>query len=809
MAERVDILIAGAGPAGLSAALRAQQAGLSYLLLERSDHLADTVYCYQKRKHVMAEPAPIPQRGELPFEAGSRESILAAWNEAAKRAALRVKFGEELQGLDRDRDGFRVKTGRGEHLAESVVLAIGTQGNPRPLGAPGEELPLVSTRLVDPDDYVDRSIVVVGAGDSALEIALALCERNQVYLVVRKAEIVRPKEALYRDLLKKQAARQIEILYSTQVKRVLPGRIELRGAQADLELPVDQVFLKIGTQPPRKLLEGFGVQFTSPDAEAKPVLSERYESTVPGLFVIGATTGRDLIKLGINQGWEVVEHLLGHDVEPADEAVLRGVLPFWQGTVRQRIVTAMEEIPLFGAVAEPSADDEADDRTAAARLAASGESLRETFLSAQAHRYRDGEVILQQNDYTDSVLAVVSGSVEIRRTAEDGTESRAAVLTAGNFLGEMGLISGRRRNATAVAVGPSELLEVPRKAMLKLLYSAPRVKRLVDEAFLLRALQNYLPPRVPVGDLWRLVAKAKVETFDRDQVVFKEGDAGEAFYLLRSGQVKLSKKSGDREVIVTYLVAGNFFGEAALVGDEPRSVNVTTIFPCELVRIDRADFAAFASQFPGLRPQIEARLEAQRLATLREEATPGAGRVLGELIREEVVMGTDTLLIDEHLCVRCNNCIRACEDVHEDGQARLSLTGVKFANVLAPNSCWQCANPLCMLDCPPDALYRDARGEIHIKENCIGCGNCESNCPYGNIFMVHPKERPSLFGWVKSLFGGGEESNRTVAVKCDLCSSLPGGPACCRSCPTGAAIRVKPEEYQQTAERLIAAGGGH
>jgi Fe-S-cluster-containing hydrogenase component 2 len=115
-----------------------------------------------------------------------------------------------------------------------------------------------------------------------------------------------------------------------------------------------------------------------------------------------------------------------------------------------------------------------------------------------------------------------------------------------------------------------------------------------------------------------------------------------------------------------------------------------------------------------------------------------------------------------------------------------------------------------MLDCPPDALYRDARGEIHIRDNCIGCGNCESNCPYGNIFMVHPQPRPSLFGWIKSLFDeeAAASSDRTVAVKCDLCASLPGGPACCRSCPTGAAIRVKPADYKRTVERLIAAGGG-
>jgi CRP-like cAMP-binding protein/thioredoxin reductase len=806
MGERFDLLIVGAGPAGLSAALRAHAADLSYLLLERSDHLADTVFCYQKRKHVMAEPGQIPLRGELPFAAGSRESLLGGWNETARRAGLNVRFGEELQELERRHDGFLARTRGHEYAARAVVLAIGTQGNPRRLETPGEDLPHVSTRLVDPDDFADKSIVVVGAGDSAIEIALALCERNQVYLVVRKPEIVRPKEALYRELVKRQANRQIEVLYSTNVKRILPGRIELRSAHADVELAADQVFLKIGTQPPRKLLEGFGIELASPDAEAKPVLSERYESSVPGLYVIGATTGRDLIKPGINQGWEVIEHLLGRHVEPADEEVLKKLLPFWPGTVRQRIVQAMEEIPLFGQVAEECGDDPAG----AARLAAAGEGLREVFLRVVPRRCADGEVIMRQNDYTDSVLAVVAGAVEVRRRAENGSESLLAVLTAGSFLGEMGLISGRRRSATAIAVGETDLLEIPRKAMLALLYSAPRVRRLVDETFLLRALQNYLPAQIPVPDVWRLVAKARVTACDKNQEVFREGDPADGFYLLRSGQVKLTKRSGDREVIVTYLVGGNFFGEAALLGDQPRSVTVTAIFPCELVRIDRADFTAFAAQFPGLRPQLESRLDAMRMATLKEEATPGAGRVLGDLIREEVVMGTDTLLIDENLCVRCNNCIRACEDVHEDGQARLSLTGIKFANVLAPNSCWQCADPLCMLDCPPDALYRDARGEIHIKDNCIGCGNCESNCPYGNIFMVHPQPQLSLLGWVKSLFAEeAAASDRTVAVKCDLCADLPGGPACCRSCPTGAAIRVKPEEYQSTVERLIASTGGH
>ncbi len=173
-------------------------------------------------------------------------------------------------------------------------------------------------------------------------------------------------------------------------------------------------------------------------------------------------------------------------------------------------------------------------------------------------------------------------------------------------------------------------------------------------------------------------------------------------------------------------------------------------------------------------------------------------------------MGTHSLMIDDHKCVRCNNCIRACESVHEDGQARLSLTGIHLYNLLAPNSCWQCENPMCMLDCPPDALVRDPRGEVYIKSNCIGCGNCEKNCPYDNIFMVHPEKKTGVWSWLVSLFADEdpeEEFERTLAVKCDLCREIKGGPACVRSCPTGAAIRVTPEEYRTTLEELVVSGG--
>jgi CRP-like cAMP-binding protein len=392
-----------------------------------------------------------------------------------------------------------------------------------------------------------------------------------------------------------------------------------------------------------------------------------------------------------------------------------------------------------------------------------------------------------------------------------------ATLRAGNFFGEMSLISGRRRNATAIARGRVRLIEIPRKAMLKLMATDAAVKNMVDKAFLIRAFQGYLFPELSEAVLWSLVGKARIERLERGKTLFSEGDPGDALYLIRNGQVKISKLSAGKELVLSYLVAGNFFGETALLPDAPRTATVTAIFPTDLIRLDRTDFDSFLAEHRELAAGFAGKLEERRIASLVAEAMPSSGSVLSDLIRQEVVMGTQALFIDEHKCVRCGNCLSACEGVHADGQARLSLTGIKFYNLLAPNSCWQCENPLCMTDCPPDAIARDPRGEVFIRSNCIGCGNCERNCPYGNIFMVHPKAPPSLFGWLLSMFGGGTESaahaaapddaGRTVAVKCDLCREIDGGPACVRSCPTGAAIRLEPGEYQQRLAELVVRSG--
>lgn len=789
--ETVDIAIVGAGPAGLAAAAHAAKLGLRYVAFERSRHLADTIHCYQKNKLVMAEPALVPTRSELPFVAGSREQILEAWALYAAQASLNIEVSTEVLGIQRVGALLHVRTSQKTVQAQRVVLALGTQGNPRKLGVPGEDLPHVVDRLVDPAAYQGEDIVVVGAGDSALEIALALCERNRVHLVVRTAEIVRAKESLERDVLMRQASGQLMVHFSSRIKSVGASWVDIAGKEEDLRVGARLVIVKIGADPPRKLLEGWGIEFAGQGREARPRLGRHYESvSMPGVHLIGAVTGRDLIKLGINQGYEVVEAIAGREVEPADELVLRDRLPFWSGPVAERIATLRDAVPLL--------------------QAAEDDQLREIFLAVSPREYQPGQVILRQNDYTDSLLILTDGVVAISRRSDESPKSpeeKVARLSAGNFLGEMGLISGRRRNATATAETKVQLLEIPRKAILKLLHLAPAVRATIDRTFLIRALRNFIFPDLPDAELWKLAKNTSLVSLERQKVIFREGDAADALYLLRSGMVKITRREGEREVVLTYLVAGNYFGEGAFLENKPRRATVTTIFPTELIVLRRADFDAFLAAQPRLRERFQQVLERRELASLSHEVVR-VGEVLSQLIETEAVMGTDVLIIDNHKCVRCGNCMDACAAVHEDGAARLSLSGSRIANLLLPNSCMQCENPLCMLDCPPDAIIRRPGGEVFIKDSCIGCGNCSRNCPYDNIFMVQPKR--GFFDWVLGLAGRSQPKiKQEVAVKCDLCRDLGGGPACVRSCPTGAAIRLEPkdpEDLRRSIEQLVQPG---
>jgi Fe-S-cluster-containing hydrogenase component 2 len=219
-------------------------------------------------------------------------------------------------------------------------------------------------------------------------------------------------------------------------------------------------------------------------------------------------------------------------------------------------------------------------------------------------------------------------------------------------------------------------------------------------------------------------------------------------------------------------------------------------------------FKALMLAHPGIAEHVR-EVYKQRLAQNVGSAQVGQGSMIRFAMEQGLGEATDVLLIDESLCVRCDQCEKACADTHGNLSRLNREAGPTFRNLHVPTSCRHCEHPHCMKDCPPDAIKRNANGEVYITDACIGCGNCERNCPYGVIQMgVESHQQPSLWRWM--LFGGAEpgagtgkaqkqDTSPKTAAKCDMCKNLDGGPACVRACPTGAALRVGPEEFLELA----------
>ena len=785
----------GSGPSGLSAAARAAELNLSHVLLEAEPHLSNTIFRYQKGKHVMAEPGVLPLRSPLPFAAGKREQILDGWNDGATRLKLNARLGAAVTAIQGQKGAFTLTLKDGATLtAQHVVLAIGLQGNIRKLGVPGEDAKFVQYQLDDPDEYQDEAIVIVGAGDAGIENALALMDHNRVTILNRDSEFTRAKEANNAAVLKAIDSGQMKCIYKASIAKAEDvdgyprGRVVIKTDAGDVTLDCDRVIARLGAMPPRKFVESCGVEFPSKDPNSVPEVSPTYESNVPGLYIIGALAGFPLIKQAMNQGYEVVEYIEGRAVEPADTPLLRQKfekVPHW-GDVDTALITLQTCVPVLAPLTPLQ--------------------LREFLLDSNIRTPSPGEVIFRRNDYTDTFFSIVEGHVEIEIDPED--PQRTVRLGAGEFFGEMSLISGRRRSATVRAGDECVLVETPRRSMNKLISSVADVKKVVDQVFIRRAIQTHFAPDASAEVLAPVVASATIERFRPNDILFRQGAPGDSLHLIRRGSVVVTREIGGKEVVLAYVPAGQYVGEMALMSDALRTATVRAAVAVETLRLEGEPFKALMEQQPAIRDQVASVYKERLTANVLAHQQQREGTIMGFLLQQGVGEATDVLLIDESLCVRCDQCEKACADTHGNLSRLDREAGPTFKNLHVPTSCRHCEHPHCMKDCPPDAIRRSPGGEVYITDSCIGCGNCERNCPYGVIQMgVLSPERPSLWQWL--LLGRGSEPGRhdpahspdaaKKAAKCDMCKDLPGGPACVRACPTGAAIRVSPEEFMRVS----------
>jgi len=789
----------------MSAAGRAAQLKLKHVLLEKTDHLSDTIFKYQKGKHVMATPSQLVLRSDMDFDAGKREAILGTWDEQTAGHGVNVMYQAEPVKIEGDESNFTITLKNGDTvLAETIVMAIGTQGNPNLMRCPGGDNKLVQYQLDDPGEYYDEHITVIGSGDAGIENALGLAadaaQNNVVTILNRSAEFARAKKANVKLLMEAGEQGKVNIRNETTPAEVKDGELVLETRDGQETIKCDRIIARMGSAPPRKFVEQCGIEFTSEDREAYPKLSPAFESTKKGIYVIGALAGYPLIKHCMNQGYDVIEFINGNtELKPADEPILEAKfsdLPRgrsvdeWLEFFRSNITILNELSPL---------------------------QMREFMLDSEPQSYSRGETIFERSDPGSSLFAIAQGSVLVEINPTD--PSITVPIEQGSIFGEVGLISGRRRGATIKAADDVIVVEIPRTAALKLQASVPAAKRAITRISTERQLLQMFGSGLTKEDIAEVVESSEIINVRAGETIIEEGAEGNDIYVIRVGSMVVEKQIGGKPVFLSYLPAGSYVGEMTLIAGGFRTATVKAAIKSEVIKISGDAFKKVLDAHPDLmrkaKKDMAARQDINAFVEAKKDSFSGVvdmySGIANFLVDNGIGEATDVLLIDENLCVGCDNCEKACADSHE-GLSRLDReAGKTYAHLHVPTSCRHCEHPHCMSDCPPDAIHRGPDGEVFIDDSCIGCGNCQRYCPYGVIRMDKvPPKKPSLLNWL--FFGAGpgpgepdkkwaaDHSDPAIekpkkAIKCDMCAGIKGGPACVRACPTGAAIRVAPEEF--------------
>jgi thioredoxin reductase/Pyruvate/2-oxoacid:ferredoxin oxidoreductase delta subunit len=263
----LDLLIVGAGPAGISASLRAMERKLNYLTIEQ-DEVGGTVAKYPRQKLVMTSPVELPLYGKFKKMELSKEDLIALWKSLLARSDFNVRTGEKVEDIQKGADGtFTIVSNKGQYCARAVILGLGRSGNPRKLGVKGEELPKVMYRLIETDHYINKRILVVGGGDSAIEAAMGLANQkgNSITLSYRRESFGRIKERNAQRIQEYMRSGRVKVLFNSLPTEFRQDKAFLQINGGVHEIPNDYVWIFAGGEPPRAFLEKIGVKLGNRD----------------------------------------------------------------------------------------------------------------------------------------------------------------------------------------------------------------------------------------------------------------------------------------------------------------------------------------------------------------------------------------------------------------------------------------------------------------------------------------------------------------------------------------------------------------
>jgi thioredoxin reductase (NADPH) len=265
-----DLVIVGAGPAGISASLMAKKHQLKFLTLEQ-DTLGGTVFTFPRSKIVMTSPMDLPLHGKVKLSETSKPELLDFWKTVLKKNGISINENSKVESIIPENGHFKIVTLTGEEfISKTVLLSIGRRGTPRKLGVPGETLEKVAYRLLEPEDINGKDIMVVGGGDSAIESALLLADQNKVTLSYRSEVFSRIKPKNNEKIKEAIASGHIDVRFNTNPIKIEKDSVTLTTITEGelLKIKNDLIYIFAGGELPTEFLKKVGIQITKKFGEA-------------------------------------------------------------------------------------------------------------------------------------------------------------------------------------------------------------------------------------------------------------------------------------------------------------------------------------------------------------------------------------------------------------------------------------------------------------------------------------------------------------------------------------------------------------
>ena len=457
--------------------------------------------------------------------------------------------------------------------------------------------------------------------------------------------------------------------------------------------------------------------------------------------------------------------------------------------------------------------------------------------------YDSDEEIMRQGEWGGNTFYIAVDGILDVSVGGDADRKRIGQLDPGTCFGEMALLAGIERNAT-VSVPPKSsatVLEVSRPA-LRLLRKLPKFGQQLDETYRMHGVGRVLEDLTLVSDtevsegaVEQLKQHARYMVYGKHHVLCREGSPIDKLILVKTGWVRRSRgipfHATSPEVVMGMgeNIGVDFLGEGNCLGLDGLREPANWKFSATLMARSEVLEITIASLDPQLRSELNgifsnfSKADDSLPLTLESVRDLNALKAAETEIATGIVDGTNLLVMDMDLCVRCGNCSLACHKVH--GQSRLVRRGIqierpvsigktRLQHALLPLVCMHCKDPECLTGCPTGAIFRDPNGQVDIDpKTCIGCFDCATQCPYDAISMIPRNAEAPKRSFLESLrrlvrLRNDEvfippASDDVVAIKCNLCEDTPLNPkgakrkaySCEENCPTGALVRVNPAEY--------------